>query len=186
MIAALQIIGGLAGLFLAGLLLWSILRPERRLWPVGTPTLSNQIMVWGPTVAVFVSAALIGVLDWNGLGIPAWLRWGVGLPLVVAGNLVVWPAVLNIGWAATSGAEGQLKTDGGYRWSRNPQYVADIAILAGWSILSGNAATLPVTAAGILALALAPLAEEPWLEETYGAEYRAYRKRVGRYLSWPA
>lgn len=90
----------------------------------------------------------------------------MGLPLIGAGgNAVVWPAALAIGLDATSGAEAELKTDCFYRWSRNPQYVADMAVLLGWAILSASAAVLIIATGGVIAFALAPFAEEPWLEE---------------------
>ena len=84
--------------------------------------------------------------------------------------------------AATSGEATALFTNGLYRWSRNPQYVADMAILIGWGILSASIWTLPVLAIGFALLAIAPLAEEPWLEEIYGEKYRSYKKKVGRYM----
>ena len=87
----------------------------------------------------------------------------MGLPLIGAGNAVVWPAALAIGLDATSGAAAELKTDGFYRWSRNPQYVADMAVLLGWTILSASAAVLIIATGGVIAFALAPFAEEPWL-----------------------
>ena len=84
--------------------------------------------------------------------------------------------------AATSGDATGLVTNGLYRWSRNPQYVADMAILIGWAILSASLWALPVLAIGIAVLAIAPLAEEPWLEEVYGEQYRIYKQTVRRFI----
>lgn len=167
------------------LLVWSILVPTLRLWPPQRVNLLSQIMVWLPTLAVFGGAILVGLTEWNALGWPLWLRWGVGLPLILAGNAVVWPAALAIGLDATSGAEAELKTDGFYRWSRNPQYVADMAVLLGWAILSASAAVLIIATGGVIAFALAPFAEEPWLEEVYGEPYRRYINRVPRFFGFP-
>ena len=83
-------IGLSATLALLAMLLWSIVSPEKRLWPPKTPTLLNQLIVWGLTIAAFVSAFALGVIDWNSLEWPSALRWGLGFPLIVAGNLVVW------------------------------------------------------------------------------------------------
>lgn len=172
--------------FIAGMLVFSIAAPKRRLWPVGHATLGNQIMIWLPTLLVFGGGLLLGMIDWNGLNWPAWFRWGIGLPLIVGGNAVVWRGVLGIGMRATSGEVATLKTDGLYRWSRNPQYVADMAILAGWAILMASAWVWPIAISGIAVLVLAPFAEEPWLSKQYGEEYERYRERTDRFIGWSA
>lgn len=174
---------GLAGCAgLAAMLIWSIAYPNRRLWPPRQITVGNQIGVWSATLAIFCSAIVLGIADWNGLSINAAIRWSLGLPMILLSNVAVWSGVFQIGVAATSGAADELKTDGLYAWSRNPQYVADIIMLAGWGILSASLWALPVVAGGIVVLALAPLAEEPWLEEVYGEIYRRYRMRVRRFF----
>ncbi len=170
-----------AGALLAALL-WSIVFPMRRVWPPKTDNVATKAAVWGLTILVFASAVFLGILDWNSLGWPAWFRWGAGLPLIVAGNIIVWTGVAAIGLKATSGDRVQLKTEGPYRYSRNPQYVADIAILLGWFLLSASLSSLPVVAAGILALAIAPFAEEPWLRSVYGTEFDDYMTRTRRYF----
>jgi protein-S-isoprenylcysteine O-methyltransferase Ste14 len=38
---------------------------------------------------------------------------------------------------------------------------------------------------GLIALVLAPFAEEPWLEEVHGAAYLSYRRRTPRFLGLP-
>lgn len=106
--------------------------------PPRSVTWLTQIMVWPPTVTIFAVAALTGLLEWNALDWPMWFRFGVGLSLILAGNIVVWRAAFGIGMDATSGARSELKTDGFYRWSRNPQYVADMAILIRWAVLSAS------------------------------------------------
>jgi len=100
----------------------------------------------------------------------------------VLGHVVVWRGVAEIGFEATSGDATGLETSGLYEYSRNPQYVADIAILAGWFVLSASLWVLPVVLAGIALLLLAPFAEEVWLEDRYGEDYRAYREKVRRYF----
>lgn len=170
---------------LIAVLVWSIFFPSRRLWPPQRVSWLSQLMVWAPTLAVFGGAILVGLAEWNLLDWPLWLRWGVGLPLILVGNAVVWSAALGIGLDATSGAEADLKTDGFYRWSRNPQYVADMGILLGWSVLSASPAAWIIATGGVIAFALAPFAEEPWLEEVYEEPYRAYRRQTSRFFGFP-
>lgn len=167
---------------LAAMLVWSIQYPERSLWPPEKITIANQIGVWGPTLAIFGSSLFLGIADWNSMQLDATARWLLGLPIILLSNIVVWSGVFQIGIAATSGAEDELKVGGLYAWSRNPQYVADMFMLIGWIILSASLWALPVVLGGIIALALAPFAEEPWLENVYGARYRKYRVNVRRYL----
>lgn len=163
-------------------LIWSIRRPDLRIWPPHRVTSFLLFIVWTPTIVAFVGAAIVGIAQWNDLGWPVGVRWGVGLELILAGNAVVWPAVLGIGVDATNGAVAELKTDGLYRWTRNPQYLADMGILIGWAILSASPAAWIVGMGGVLVFALTPFAEEPWLEKVYGASYRTYRKRTPRFF----
>ena len=172
---------GPAFLLLLALLL-SISRPKRRLWPPHRSTALHKTLVWVLTMAVFASAAGLGLLSWETLALPGWLRWGLGLPLVVAGNAVVWSAIAGLVLGVTSGEVGGLRTGGLYRRSRNPQYSADVAILVGIGVLSASATALPVIAAGIVLFVLAPFAEESWLRQTYGDEFDAYTARTPRFL----
>lgn len=176
------IIGCLANsLFIFGLI-WSIYRPEQRVWPPEHSTALHRFLVWALTCIGFGSAIFIGFAEWGVLDTPAILRWGLGLLLIILGNAVVWAGVFHLGFAATSGAEGSLRTTGLYRYSRNPQYLADIAILAGIGILSASIMSWPVIITGIAALALAPFAEEPWLLGKYGNAYAGYLKVAPRFL----
>lgn len=174
--------GMLAGAYMLGMLLWSVIQPQRRVWPPVKATAGTKIRVWLMTTLIFASASIFGLLDWNHFNWPASLRWGIGLPLVIIGNVIVWLGVSKIGMAATSGEATGLKTDGLYKWSRNPQYMADITILFGWGILAASIWAMPVLILGLAVLLVAPLAEEPWLQEQYGAIYQDYRKTVRRYI----
>lgn len=180
---AITILGLIAGGYMFGILLWSIQYPERRMWPPKEKATGGlKFLVWFMTSAIFAAAFFLGVMDWNRFEWPALIRWGLGLPLIIIGNIVVWRGVHKLGMAATSGEATGLKTDGLYNWSRNPQYVADIIILIGWGILAASFWTLPILVIGLAVLMVAPLAEEPWLEEIYGQVFRDYRLRVRRYL----
>lgn len=176
------VIGIAAAAYMLGMIVWSILRPEQRTWPPQTATAGIKLRVWTITTTIFAAAFLLGLMDWNNFDWPASLRWGIGLPFVILGNIAVWWGVNKIGYAATSGAATGLKTDGLYALSRNPQYVADITILIGWGILAASQWALPVLAMGFAVLVIAPFAEEPWLEERYGTSYREYRGKVRRYF----
>jgi protein-S-isoprenylcysteine O-methyltransferase Ste14 len=72
---------------------------------------------------------------------------------------------------------------GVYRYSRNPMYLGDLLILAGWAIWLANVvafAGLPLFVAYINRFQIA--AEERALQARYGAAYSAYRRAVRRWL----
>ncbi|WP_415404051.1 methyltransferase family protein [Tateyamaria sp. SN3-11] len=163
-------------------ILWSIAHPERRLWPPKRYTKATPTLVWIPTFTLFGILIVLGFMDWGGLPIPTWLRFGVGIPLIVVGNVIVWSEVAQFGIAQTGGAKRSLRTGGMYRYSRNPQYVADIAMIVGWIVLCASSGAALVGFAGITVLKAAPFAEEPWLKEHYGSEFEDYRATVRRFL----
>ena len=173
-------------LLIAGLTLtvvvWYVVRPDERVWPPQKFGRLQLIVGWGGTFTFFAIVIALGLLDWGNASIPHWLRYAVGPALIVSGNVVVWSEVISIGTHQTMGATGQLKTDGFYRFSRNPQYVSDIAILTGWALFSASPAVMPAAAAGIVVFLAFPFAEEGWLEEEYGTEYHKYRANVRRYI----
>jgi len=176
------VIGGIAGLYLLGAFAWSVAFPDRRVWPPNEATTGIKVRVWTATIAIFGATFMLGVVNWNSFGWPAAIRWGVGVPLILVGNAIVWIGVRKIGFGATSGEVAELKTDGLYGYSRNPQYVADMAILIGWAMLSASGWATVVACLGIIVLAVAPFAEEPWLENIYGSQFREYKMRVRRYV----
>ncbi len=176
------LVGGIAGCYLLAAFGWSIAFPERRIWPPKEATATIKLRVWLATISIFAATLVLGIANWNSFDWPMFVRWSIGPTLMVAGNVVVWMGVRKIGLGATSGEVAELKTDGLYRYSRNPQYVADMAILVGWAVLSASGWAVFIAAVGVFVLAAAPFAEEPWLEEAYGAEYRTYKSMVRRYI----
>jgi len=169
---------------LNALLAFSIAKPEKRIWPPPAQQTWQYYFVWVPTLLSFLLFIIIGIADWNSLNWPALIRWPIGVLLITTGNLLAWGGVWQFGLKKTSGAEGSLVTSGLYRYSRNPQYVGDICTLVGWMILSASIWAIPAVLAGILAFVLAPFAEESWLEEIHGDEYREYFKKAPRFLIW--
>ena len=176
----------LTGFFIAGAtfaaLVWSIAYPARRIWPPKTYNAWTPIVVWVPTFALFGAIIALGVIGWGQMELPAWMRYGLGIPIVVLSNIVVWSAVRRFGIAQTGGAEGTLKTGGLYRYSRNPQYVADVFMIFGWLILSASPNALVLGIPAIAVLMIAPFAEEPWLRERFGRAFDDYCARTRRYL----
>ena len=175
-----------AGMVANGLLLaalaWSVWRPAQRLWPPERRSKTTAAVAWILTVVIFGTSIAVAVLDWGALQLPAWIRWTLGLPLIITGNVVVWWGVAELGWEATSGADGRLRTRGLYAWSRNPQYVADMAILIGIGLLSASAWVWPIIVVGCATLLVGPFSVEPWLRQRHGRDYDVYTARTRRFL----
>jgi protein-S-isoprenylcysteine O-methyltransferase Ste14 len=76
-----------------------------------------------------------------------------------------------------------LVVKGLYRFSRNPMYLGMLLILLGWAVLLAEPLTLvPVAIFAALIEAMQIRPEERALEEKFGEDYRAYKKRVRRWI----
>ena len=112
--------------------------------------------------------------------------WIGGAIMALGLGLAVWAALVFARARTTIVPREEpsaLVTAGPYRFSRNPIYLADCVVLAGWCIAIGAFAALPLAVA--LAAVLDRLfirPEERMLEEKLGAPFRAYRARVRRWL----
>ena len=119
---------------------------------------------------------------WNSWVFQSPLRLVVGIPLAVAGVALGLSGVVVAGLKNSQGLKDGFVPAGPYRFTRNPQYVGNLVALVGLSVIA-NALLLWITnLLVILWFLVAPLAEEPWLEEQYGDPYREYRNRVRRFL----
>lgn len=133
-------------------------------------------------ILAFAGFIIVGVLDWNSLNWPVAIRWPFGGVLLLLGNSLAWAGVAQLSFGTTFGADGELVTDGLYRYTRNPQHLGNIAILFGWMVQSASTYAIPGNLGGVLAFVLTPFAEEPWLGELYGDAYRAYQAKAPRFL----
>lgn len=131
------------------------------------------------------------LLDWflplgllTGLGdLRFLLAAAVGLP----GVAIAAVAVLQFRRARTQvptfRATSALVTDGLYRYSRNPIYVALILLQVALALLLGSAWMLVFTPLLAVATDLGVIRrEEAYLEAKFGDSYRSYRQRVRRWL----
>ena len=140
---------------------------------------------------IFLAAFLIAWFDhWLlpvGFGLPLWLRLVLGIVLI-ASPLAIVPSL----FAAFRRVDSEydvrkvpkgLVTEGSFRYSRNPGYVAMIVLSIGVAILFDNIwiLVLLVPAIAILRYEVI-LKEEAILEREFGAEYLAYKQRVRRWI----
>jgi protein-S-isoprenylcysteine O-methyltransferase Ste14 len=125
---------------------------------------------------------LAGNLDWNSWVLPRPVSSLLGLVFLFVGIVGFLVATYDLGMEETSGKEGDLRTDGFYRYTRNPQIVFLFVILIGGVCFSNSVGVVVVAMAMGVWLALMPFAEEPWLQERYGEEYSRYRESTPRFI----
>jgi protein-S-isoprenylcysteine O-methyltransferase Ste14 len=111
-----------------------------------------------------------------------------GIALLAAGSMLLLRCVRDFyvagrGTLAPWEPPQRLVTIGLYRVSRNPMYLSVVVVLCGWA-LTFHSRRLGIYAA-LVTLAFhfrILLFEEPWLEQTHGDEWLAYRARVPRWI----
>lgn len=165
----------------AAVIAWSAARPERPLWPPLRFGWRARLATWTVTAAAIGAAYLAGRLSWNEWGWPVWPRWYLGFPLAFAASSASSYAIVKLGLDQSMGADRRLVTDGVFALTRNPTYVANLALCLGWTLL---AASWPAAIASASLAALYVFAvpfEEKWLARTYGETYTAYCARVKRW-----
>jgi protein-S-isoprenylcysteine O-methyltransferase Ste14 len=138
-----------------------------------------------------------GVIPWrlaNGclhppLGGARVTRW-LGTGLIAAGAPLVASAFVRFVRAAGTPAPvfetESLVVTGPYRYTRNPQYVGVVTIVAGEGLLYGSRRVLAYSAALWAAFNLwVRVYEEPRLRQRFGADYDTYVRTVPRWLLPP-
>jgi protein-S-isoprenylcysteine O-methyltransferase Ste14 len=140
---------------------------------------------------VFLAAYLIAWFDhWLlpiGFGLSLWLRLILGVVLIAA-PLAIVPSL----FAAFRRADSEydvrkipkgLVTEGLFRYSRNPGYVAMIMLSFGVAVIFDNVWVLVLLVPAIVIIRQEViLKEEAILEREFGGEYLAYRRRVRRWI----
>jgi len=169
---ALSVVGlSIAGHFRSGFEFWP---------PPNTP--SWQSVTLASLFRVFVAClVLLSFTDFNNAIDASW-RFVVGVPLIVVGFglAIIWSG--RLGWRNAYGAANGLKTDGIFRWSRNPIYVVSIVAMFGWGLTVSAWSVSALLSVWALLYIGAPFLEEPWLEKQYGESFVSYKNRVPRFV----
>ena len=157
--------------------------------------------MYGFPLTVYVLASLIGLpvgspvqMDMDGHLLARVVAAALGLdPLSAASGVmalsstVILVGFLHIlfGWQRIYRGEGQLVTDGVYRYARHPQYtgilLVTLALLVHWPTI------VTVLMWPILVYTYYRLArrEERMAEGVFGDDYRVYRQRTPMFVPWP-
>ncbi len=152
--------------------------PRRRTW--------EYRFVWTLFAVACVGFLVVGGIDAGSLGLTQWVGEAatitLGSMLVVGGTALASYAMVRLGLRGCLGLDAELVTDGPFAVSRNPGYVGDLILIAGYVLLTDSGLAGIVGGVGAVWFLLAPLAEEPWLAEQYGESYRRYRQRSPRFF----
>lgn len=119
-------------------MVWSVAFPKRRIWPPPKKQSGQYILIWALFyLALVLNVFLLG-LDWNNWIISNPVRFFVGIPTIVIASLLGSWGVFTLGINNTSGIKNEFVITGPYRFTRNPQYLADVILLFGIAILSNS------------------------------------------------
>lgn len=149
-----------------------------RFFPPGIPLL---------TILVGVGLQWIWPLD-PGFALPAPHRYYIGGAIVIGAVLILglWPVVLfrKGGQSANPWKPTPLiETRGPYRFTRNPMYLQMVLVCIGFAVTLSNWWILLLTPAAMWILySLVIKPEEKYLEEKFGEDYLAYKRKVGRWI----
>lgn len=150
----------------------------------------DRAAVIAPPPLIYIAALVAGlVIDWfEPLSLsprPLWLI--VGIVLVLSAIvLIVWTTrslwrrdtTLDVYSPTTA-----LVTDGPYRFSRNPVYVALTMLYVGTGCLLNSGWALLMTVPALIVMHFGVIyAEESYLQRTFGTIFTKYMKRVPRWL----
>ena len=164
------------------LLLLTAFTDVLKLWPTPAWQSWQSYVFWPLFRAGLGLAILLGVLRF---GMASSYDWPSvpGVLLALAGFGFTIYGYFDLGIENTYGSDDGLVTSGLYRYSRNPQYVASILAFLGLAVAAASMDVMLLCALAIGVYLLLPLAEEPWLERTYGSGYALYKQRTPRFLS---
>jgi protein-S-isoprenylcysteine O-methyltransferase Ste14 len=161
---------------------WSVAYPKKRVWPPPGKKSWQHRLTWACFYLVFLANALLFVFDWDSWIIKNISRLILGIPLVLVGALLASWGILTLGTQNTSGLKDGFVRDGPYRFMRNPQYLGDMLLFIGLSIIANSWLLWLVHGLLILVFLITPLAEEVWLEEQYGDVYLDFKRKTSRFL----
>jgi protein-S-isoprenylcysteine O-methyltransferase Ste14 len=163
-------------------IIFSVGKPDKRIWPPPQKASWQYIGAWILFYLVFGLNTLIIFLDWNSWIFSNPLRFLIGIPLCVTGSsLLIW-GIRHLGVINTSGVSDGFIKSGPYRFTRNPQYLGDMVLFLGLSILTNSLYLWITHILLILVFIITPLAEEDWLRKQYGSNYQNYLEGTSRFL----
>ena len=115
----------------------------------------------------------------------------INIVLLVAGILLILEGIVLFFAADLNGAlkdnieANKLKTDGSYKFVRNPCYCLFLLGCTGAVLIAHNALLFVLPVLFYIEMTVVLIhTEEKWLADLYGQEYANYCKRVNRCIPW--
>jgi protein-S-isoprenylcysteine O-methyltransferase Ste14 len=140
-------------------------------------------MFWVLFRLMFLGLVVLSFSSFNTIpSIATWLRFSLGLPLLILGFGVATYLSIKLGWENAHGEEKGLVVTGWYRWSRNPIYVASFIGMFGWGLFINSSYAYAILSLWGFLYILAPFIEEPWLQKRYGNDFIVYKSQVPRFV----
>lgn len=161
---------------------WSIAKPQRRIWPPPNRKSWQFWVTWFIFAAVFALNSLLMVTDWDSWIFHGNLRFILGIVLVLLGSSLVTWGIRTLGTINTSGIQDRFVKSGPYQFTRNPQYLGDNVLFIGLSIIANSELLWITHILLVLVFIVTPWAEEQWLGAQYGSEYSSYKASTPRFL----
>ncbi len=156
-----------------------------QIWPPPSSRSSQFWFTWISFTYFMMGIPVLGILDYGSLGLS-------GLPRFISAGilfLIAFPvgisAMYQLSFKQTLGLKGKFTTAGVYRFTRNPQYVTHVLLIAAVVLATNSSLALIVGIPYSLWFILAPFAEEQWLKDQFGEEYDSYCHRVPRFIGFP-
>lgn len=145
-----------------------------------------NIIPWPPLLLVLFGAAAILAYAIMPLTLAFHMSRLLGAMMILSGLTIDFWAMRTLQQAHTTflpnRGSNHLVTEGPFRFSRNPIYVANFLLLAGIGLATGNGwflAVVPLDAVAMLYLAV--LREEKHLLAQFGYRYENYCRKVRRW-----
>lgn len=168
------------------LALVSLWQQEIQFWPPPNCKSWQYRTFWMLFRFMFMGIVLLSFLEFHAAAEQDfWWRYYLGGALTAIGFLAAFLATFDLGWNKAHGEKGGLKTDGWYRWSRNPVYVVTIIGIVGLGLVVSSRLLWLVLILWILLYLIVPFLEERWLINQYGEAYLEYKKKVPRFIGLP-
>ena len=128
----------------------------------------KNVQVWPPPSKRswqfwFTWISVLGILDQGTLGLNHYSRFIIAGILILISVPIGLSAIHQLSFKQTLGLEGKFITTGIYRYTRNPQYVTHILLIAAVVLVANSALALQVGIPYALWFMLAPFSEETWL-----------------------
>ena len=165
------------------LFILTIRLPNFRFWPPPKPRSWQFFVSWLIASVVLVNFMFLGLSNFDSFVLPPLkqrLPFALGF-FAVGGTIGSW-AFSTFGLRNTIGVGHRLITGGPYKYTRNPQYIGDSLNIIGYMVFTNSWMIWLIGLIGVVLNLLAPYTEEPWLEERYGEEYKAYKRIVPRFI----